>query len=75
MRTLETGLGQGGLFVLDDLHLRSVTVGLVEFLDADPRWDQVTRKAKRAAWHRRSSGSLAEECTAQPFFSPYKRRP
>ncbi|MCA2211355.1 class I SAM-dependent methyltransferase [Jidongwangia harbinensis] len=64
----------GGVLVLDDLHLPSVTAGLVDFLDRDPRWVELHRTDKWAAWRRESAGTLAEEWTDQPFFSPYRPR-
>lgn len=64
----------GGVLVLDDLHLPSVTAGLLDFLDRDPRWTALERTRKWAAWRRESSGPLAEEWTAQPFFSPHRPR-
>jgi hypothetical protein len=64
-------LVEGGILVVDDLHLRSVTAGLVDFLTEDPRWTEIGGSRKWGAWRRRASGSLAEEWTAQPFFSPY----
>lgn len=65
----------GGILVLDDLHLPSVTAGLLDFLDRDPRWTPLDRTDKWAAWQRESSGDLAEEWTDQPFFSPYTKAP
>lgn len=64
-------LVEGGVLVLDDLHLRSVTAGLVDFLTEDPRWTPLESTEKWAAWRRESSGPLHEEWTAQPFFAPY----
>jgi hypothetical protein len=64
-------LVKGGILVLDDLHLPSVTAGLVDFLDQDPRWLKLVSTNKWAAWQRESSGSLNEEWTKQPFFSPF----
>ncbi|GIH19634.1 class I SAM-dependent methyltransferase [Rugosimonospora africana] len=64
----------GGVLVLDDLHLPSVTAGLLDFLTHDPRWTPLAQTRKWAAWRRESSGPLAEEWTAQPFFSPHTPR-
>lgn len=63
-------LVEGGVLVLDDLLLRSVTAGLLDFLDADPRWARLAGTAKWAAWRRKSSGPLSEEWIGQPFFCP-----
>lgn len=60
-------LRQGGVLVLDDLHLKQVRMGLVDFLDADSRWERLVRKNKWAAYRRLSSGSLYDEWRAQSF--------
>jgi hypothetical protein len=60
-------LKQGGLFMLDDVQLKSVTVGLIAYLDADPRWDRLERTPRWTAYRRLSGGDLCEDWTAQPF--------
>jgi hypothetical protein len=64
-------LVDGGLLVIDDLELPSVTVGLLSFLEDDPRWETLEVNTKWGAWSRKSHGSLQEEWTAQPFISPH----
>jgi predicted O-methyltransferase YrrM len=39
-------LRDGGVVFIDDRQLRSVSLGLVDFLDADPRWRQVAKVPK-----------------------------
>lgn len=63
-------LVSGGLLVVDDLHLAPVTLGLLDFLDSDPRWEGLVRTGKWGAWKRRSSGSLHEEWNTQEFIVP-----
>lgn len=61
---------RGGLVVIDDLDLRSVRLGLLDFLELDPRWEERARKDNWAAWHRLSHGSLGESWRSQPFLGP-----
>jgi hypothetical protein len=60
-------LRAGGVVVLDDVQLPSVRLGLMDFLDADPRWEPVRHTPKWAAFRRLSSGSLREDWTQQDF--------
>ena len=60
-------LVRGGVLVVDDLHVPSVRLGLLDFLTADPRWKSLTRTDKWGAWRRESSGDLEEEWDAQVF--------
>jgi hypothetical protein len=63
-------LGVGGVLVVDDLNLPAVAV-LVRFLDLDPRWRRLAGSEKWRSWERRTSGTLSEDWTEQPF---YRRR-
>jgi predicted O-methyltransferase YrrM len=60
-------LKEGGVVVLDDLQLPQVRLGLLEFLDADPRWERVAAVEKWAAYRRLSEGPLREEWRDQAF--------
>jgi predicted O-methyltransferase YrrM len=60
-------LRPGGVCVLDDTHLPQVRLGLVDFLEADPRWDRVMLSGLWSAYRRTSEGPLLEEWEAQPF--------
>jgi hypothetical protein len=62
-------LRAGGTLVLDDTYLRSVTMGLADYLDADPRWERLDRTQKWLAYKRLSSGPLREVQEAQDFLS------
>lgn len=60
-------LRRGGMLLLDDTNLTSVSLGLSTFLRDDPRWSAVRRTAKWSAYRRDDSGSLTEEFSSQPF--------
>jgi hypothetical protein len=60
-------LRQGGVVILDDLQLPQVRLGLMEFLDADPRWERAEATPKWAAYRRLTNGPLREEWRDQPF--------
>jgi hypothetical protein len=60
-------LKQGGILVLDDTNLPQVRLGMIEFLDRDPRWQQVSATSKWRAYRKMSAGHLREEWTEQPF--------
>jgi hypothetical protein len=60
-------LVEGGLLVIDDLQLPSVTLGLIHFLTSDPRWTEVAREERWGAWRRETSGPLGEEWSWQKF--------
>jgi predicted O-methyltransferase YrrM len=60
-------LKEGGVVVLDDLQLPQVKLGLLEFLDADPRWERAESTDKWAAYRRLSAGPLREEWRDQAF--------
>jgi hypothetical protein len=60
-------LRRDGILVVDDVDLPAVRV-LCRFLDLDPRWDPVGGTRKWRAWARRSSGTLSEDWTEQPFY-------
>jgi hypothetical protein len=64
-------LRQGGILVIDDVHLPAVGV-LVAFLDRDPRWEPMQRTRQWAAFRRGGAGDLAEDWWQQPF---HKVRP
>jgi predicted O-methyltransferase YrrM len=58
-------LRRGGVLIVDDITLPAVRM-LVGVLDRDPRWGQVARTAKWAAWRRGTEGWLAEDWMTQP---------
>ena len=60
-------LRQGGVVVIDDLQLPHVRLGLIEFLEADPRWERVESTGKWAAYRRLTTGGLREEWRDQAF--------
>jgi uncharacterized protein YciI len=63
-------LREGGIFVMDNLELPSVQLGLVEFLSKDPRWELIANRRSWAEWAgflRHSSGSLEEQHVDQRF--------
>ena len=60
-------LCRGGVLVVDDLTLPAVAV-LARFLERDPRWQALAGSSKWQAWERRTSGTLSEDWTEQPFF-------
>nr|WP_141657321.1 class I SAM-dependent methyltransferase [Thiocapsa sp. KS1] len=63
-------LRRGGMLVIDDIHLPAVQM-LLDFLDADPRWQCVDKTRKWAAYERLGEGTLREEHSRQQFL---KRR-
>jgi hypothetical protein len=67
-------LVEGGVLVLDDLQLPSVRLGLLDFLDRDPRWGLERREFKWGAWRRLSAGALAEFEGQQAFLGPPDRQ-
>ncbi len=60
-------LRPGGHVILDDLQLTQVSVGLLRFLDRDPRWSQVARTSKWVAYRRETDHSLSEDWGHQRF--------
>lgn len=58
-------LRQGGLLVIDDVHLPAVEM-LVGILDKDPRWTTVESGGKWVAFRRESTGALREDWFRQP---------
>lgn len=67
-------LREGGLCVLDDVHLPAVRV-VTDFLDADPRWERAAGDGKWIAYRRLTGGVLYDEFTAQPWYAgPPQRR-
>jgi len=60
-------LRQGGVVIIDDLQLRQVRLGLMDFLDADGRWERVESTGKWAAYRRLTAGNLREEWRDQAF--------
>jgi hypothetical protein len=60
-------LRPGGVLIVDDLPLPAVRT-LMAYVDRDDRWQPLERTEKWAAFERRSSGSLAEDWTQQPFY-------
>jgi predicted O-methyltransferase YrrM len=60
-------LRRGGLLVLDDAHLPTVSL-LMSFLDRDQRWRRAAGSRKWAAYERLHEGELLEDWWAQPFF-------
>jgi hypothetical protein len=66
-------LRAGGVLVLDDIALPAVRV-VRRYLDQDPRWEAIGGSDKWRAWRRCSSGPLAEDWTAQPFYRTRRDR-
>lgn len=58
-------LHAGGILVIDDVNLLAPR-HLVEYLEADDRWERLELRYKWAAYRRRSSGSLGEDFDTQP---------
>src|SRR5947209_679093 len=54
-------LRAGGIAVIDDIQLPSVSASLISFLEQDPRWQRVGGDPKWHAYHRLSDGSLRDE--------------
>ena len=66
-------LRRGGLLVVDDVQLATVSRSLVWYLDLDPRWTRVAGTGKWSAWRRESEGPLDEDWTQQTFVgSPHR---
>jgi predicted O-methyltransferase YrrM len=65
-------LVKGGVLVVDDAQLPAVAL-LLEFLDADPRWEPVAGDDKWRAYRRLSEGSLVEEWVRQSFWRSPRR--
>jgi hypothetical protein len=63
-------LVRDGLLVIDDINLPALSRGLLPFLNADPRWQEVAGTWKWRAYERRVSGPLLESWEAQDFFAP-----
>jgi predicted O-methyltransferase YrrM len=61
------GLVSGGIVVIDDTKLRQVSLGLIRYLDRDPRWERLERRNKWSAYRRLTVGSLSEEWREQMF--------
>lgn len=62
-------LCQGGILVIDDIHLPAVHI-LIDFLNADPRWESMQTSHKWVAYRRLSSGRLQEDHGKQRFWNP-----
>jgi len=58
---------QQGFVAIDDIKLASVSLGLLDFLRVDPRWEVLTETRKWIGLRRLSSGPLPENWTKQPF--------
>jgi hypothetical protein len=73
-------LVEGGWLVLDDMQLPSVRLGLVDFLELDPRWEHARRSNKWASWRRVKAGPVSEHERKQTFLGgddrpePWRRR-
>lgn len=67
-------LVEGGSLVLDDLHLPGVRLGLIDFLQRDPRWSLERRTPKWAAWRRLTAGTVSEHEDLQAFLGPPDRQ-
>jgi predicted O-methyltransferase YrrM len=61
-------LRQGGLLVIDDIHLPAVA-HLCGFIDRDPRWRDHRRTGKWAAYRRVGDGHLRQDWFDQPFYT------
>lgn len=60
-------LKAGGILVFDDLQIPAVAATIGWFLDLDPRWEELARNERWAAYRRLSEGPLSEEWTEQLF--------
>jgi hypothetical protein len=67
-------LREGGVAMIDDRDLPSVSLGLMRFLDQDPRWKREMREPRWAAYRKVDSHSLVEEWRAQAPFLGSSRR-
>lgn len=61
-------LRSGGVSVIDDVNLPAVQT-LLDFVGRDPRWRRLVGSPKWAAFERAESGPLAEDWTAQSFYT------
>lgn len=68
-----TRLRQGGVAIVDDVHLPAVR-SLLEFLAGDPRWRAVDGNDKWRAFERLRGGTLSEDWTEQGHYT-LDRRP
>jgi predicted O-methyltransferase YrrM len=62
-----SGLKAGGHLILDDVNLPHVALGLVDFLDADPRWERVRSTAKWIAYECLVAHHAREDWCSQGF--------
>jgi hypothetical protein len=62
-------LRSGGILIVDDIQLPTVSDFLIRFLDLDPRWTELRRTDKWVGYRRESSGGLSEGHWMQPFVS------
>ncbi len=60
-------LRRGGVIVFDDVQLPQVELGLLPFLDADPRWKQLAITEKWVAYRKEREGPLYDHHLDQPF--------
>jgi hypothetical protein len=60
-------LRRGGLIVFDDIQLPHVQLGLLHFLDADPRWSRVAMTDKWVAYRKERDGPLYDRHVDQRF--------
>ena len=60
-------LREGGILVIDDVHLPAVQL-LLDFLNADPRWRLMESTPKWIAYERTKKNSLHEEHDKQAFW-------
>lgn len=61
-------LKPGGVVVIDDANMPSISRFLLPFLDADPRWERSASGGRWVAYRKASDHpGVREEWTAQPF--------
>ena len=60
-------LRRGGVIVFDDIQLPHVQLGLLPFLEADPRWSRPARTDKRVAYRKKRDGPLYDRHLDQRF--------
>jgi hypothetical protein len=68
-------LRRDGIIILDDVQLPHVRLGLLSFLNKDPRWDRLAETNKWVAYRKlRDEGSLSETWQDQHFLWSARER-